>query len=1258
MKVLQKKTSRKTPLENNFSYETTVKNNSIGQRLLLTVSILAAFLQFLCQFFFCYNSGELVMVEAGHIVIRLVLYFTLTTLFSLIVFSFKKLQLDNPVDRSNMTFAYIFLLAGTVVFIASEFVEFGLRDKLLAGCLFAIGNLYFYFMHSAFLCRNINKLPEKKWFYYALAACAAVTILYPLVYFKILCFYGKQAYVNNVLIGSCIVYAIIIVTSMFFAYKTWLNKKSGEEFNSLLMILGYSSFAVCEIIVASGIMYNESAQTFITKVVSGLFYTPAFLLLALSGFRISTDTWLKTVVISLLILITGCDIVFIRLMSDKYAEMKLVNWINWIPLIIALMVSLPVILKVLVKLTRHLCNFGIALYSAAGQTLFDLCDAFKPLWFITIVMLIGLVSLFLPQGRDILLSLSDESSNCQKSIFLISTILLALTIWFSTSFTFLITSRKSSHSKEDDPVSRFRRIAPHFLAIFTLIMILAAMGIRQKNMDWIRQWPILSIFSFTILWLYLSLWHEFKSLQFINRHIPDNVKKLVKRIVVNDYTVPVMKIDSRKIGLLKVYMAISVCFNILFLVDPFKISTKIGAASIVFIGCILWISIPCYFHYLAIRLYENIQKDKNTEKDKDDDFISAHRIVTIGTLLLLLTVIIFSSMNNNHSVRTIKHRGHLVKKRITLDEYLKRWVHDSVRTQMTQDRVMYGIIHDMDNDTIMKKLGQDNEMRSTVAAIMEKRLTWNDTLEKTAQRDIRIKAEGDPLFKRLIQDDAFKKTVLDTMKRTKSMEGILKRLHTDRALGRLLKEKAVTKSRRETALTKITQNIEDYKIPLILVASEGGGMRSAYWTASLLSRIHDRDKSHTVGKYLFALSGVSGGCIGNMFFIAGLTANTNTEFSTQVKSALSRDFLAPVVAKLVFPEILQTVVPFPIEAADRATALEQSWEQAWMFRSKGDSIKLSTGSIDSIRKRITVLSSNFKGTTLFEKLIISQADKETAQIGTVEKTAGKKNSGKNDTPSNDSSQETFGKTDSIFIRGFLDAYREERNTEHYSIPSGTDVPLLFCNGTWVETGKRTLVSPVVIKDTAAEDLLSVIGTDIPMSTAGLLSSRFPFISPGGRVKTPNGKTWGHVVDGGYIDNTGALTLLNIYKSIKNSQFRNHVKIITLVIRNTVKEEKEPLTFMNFLQEPVRALFNVQTEFSDIALNLLKNEITQNDDKILEFNMDLDQYDVPLGWYISGNAQSRVDRYISPSRKRKAKIDRMIDSLFYYVTDDTAVFSRN
>ncbi len=139
---------------------------------------------------------------------------------------------------------------------------------------------------------------------------------------------------------------------------------------------------------------------------------------------------------------------------------------------------------------------------------------------------------------------------------------------------------------------------------------------------------------------------------------------------------------------------------------------------------------------------------------------------------------------------------------------------------------------------------------------------------------------------------------------------------------------------------------------MVLVAAAGGGVRAAYWTASVLGAIEDgaikRGKTDFMRK-IFAISAVSGGALG-----AGAFAALNPGFSPEkpicraehqnlypFRSCLSRflgnDFMSPIMASFLTGDLVRRVVPglrlddwvasFPV---DRADALERAWEAAWL----------------------------------------------------------------------------------------------------------------------------------------------------------------------------------------------------------------------------------------------------------------------------------------------------------------------------------------
>jgi hypothetical protein len=92
-------------------------------------------------------------------------------------------------------------------------------------------------------------------------------------------------------------------------------------------------------------------------------------------------------------------------------------------------------------------------------------------------------------------------------------------------------------------------------------------------------------------------------------------------------------------------------------------------------------------------------------------------------------------------------------------------------------------------------------------------------------------------------------------------------------------------------------------------------------------------------------------------------------------------------------------------------------------------------------------------------------------------------------------------------------------------------PVLLLNATHEETGKRIITGHVLIeRDVFIDslDLLGVLQKDVRASTAAHNSARFTYVSPAGDLG--NGHGW--VIDGGYFENYGALSALELARAAR------------------------------------------------------------------------------------------------------------------------------
>lgn len=254
--------------------------------------------------------------------------------------------------------------------------------------------------------------------------------------------------------------------------------------------------------------------------------------------------------------------------------------------------------------------------------------------------------------------------------------------------------------------------------------------------------------------------------------------------------------------------------------------------------------------------------------------------------------------------------------------------------------------------------------------------------------------------------------------------------------------------------------------PVILVSAEGGGLRSAAWTAMVLSEFTARvdqilpphGGEPMFERYLFAGSGVSGGSLGLATYVATLRMAPGTGAAAQARSEeiLDHDFLAPVMANAWFIDFTQRWLP-GAWFDDRGRALTRAWEQA--AQEQG---------IDALAQPFSQMYEGAHGEV------------------------------------------------------------------------STTTPALFFNSTTVGQGWRFIQHPfrpfALSPWTTAYDGARWQDPRIPLSEVVLNSARFTYLSPAGTLQTSSSDsslspTTLQLVDGGYFENSGTATLLEVMQRL-------------------------------------------------------------------------------------------------------------------------------
>lgn len=120
---------------------------------------------------------------------------------------------------------------------------------------------------------------------------------------------------------------------------------------------------------------------------------------------------------------------------------------------------------------------------------------------------------------------------------------------------------------------------------------------------------------------------------------------------------------------------------------------------------------------------------------------------------------------------------------------------------------------------------------------------------------------------------------------------------------------------------------EDRLAPMVVLA-EGGGIRAAYFTATVLGELHETTGGRSTDD-LIAISGVSGGGVGAASFLAAVADQAEGRTCDglgvlgRVRRHLSRDLLSPGIIGLLFFDAPQKLLPVAL-LPDRAHMFERS----------------------------------------------------------------------------------------------------------------------------------------------------------------------------------------------------------------------------------------------------------------------------------------------------------------------------------------------
>jgi hypothetical protein len=225
------------------------------------------------------------------------------------------------------------------------------------------------------------------------------------------------------------------------------------------------------------------------------------------------------------------------------------------------------------------------------------------------------------------------------------------------------------------------------------------------------------------------------------------------------------------------------------------------------------------------------------------------------------------------------------------------------------------------------------------------------------------------------------------------------------------------------------------------------------------------------------------------------------------------------------------------------------------------------------------------------------------------------------------------------------------------------LPSLMLNGTFVEAGTRVITSNVALHGSDyfrnAHDSLEKMQRDLRMSTAALMSARFPYVSPAGTM-TDGDEVVGRVVDGGYFEMSGAVAateLLAFLRTKPNVQpfviyidYRDKTEGRTPEDRTLFRPSYGPggppwpskiPSFATEAMSPVRGLLNTELARGDQAVGDLV-QVAKPD--LVEFRLLPRFVPLPLGWVLSQRAQDSIDWSTACEGGNRAATERVAQHL--------------
>lgn len=367
-------------------------------------------------------------------------------------------------------------------------------------------------------------------------------------------------------------------------------------------------------------------------------------------------------------------------------------------------------------------------------------------------------------------------------------------------------------------------------------------------------------------------------------------------------------------------------------------------------------------------------------------------------------------------------------------------------------------------------------------------------------------------------------------------------------------------------------------IPAIIVLAEGGGIRAGAHAGYYLSRLdtamleycQSANRSEPLCTYdadtrlldhVYSINGVSGGAVGSAVYLAAVKEELANDLTAGqrhhvIDETLKSDYLSPLFAGLFGSDVLTTILP--AQVSDRVAGLfdRQDTDAVGEAYERGIYDRA-----DFFENRLAIIFDRaLNGAFPSEAQLAPNSDAVAKPIcSAAQSRRGKRTMDQTlesiarcavRAPERDNEDEagTEDPGPMVFFSTFYETGGFQMAT------SNVDVSAEHSGGSSENCGSVPIVQQMI--DRTEPEAGEVAGAcpkrtkTLPLSTAAHLSARFPVSNPTGVIETrfENGRWKRHYfVDGGYMDNSGALTAIQSVEALRGQARKAEVEVNVIVL---------------------------------------------------------------------------------------------------------------